>query len=137
LSEKSLMTCGLDHARAQLSKTQKTSGWYGCGKSPTQISLGKENNSINMNTCCAPRLGISTTTLPSSPSMRPLRTYSFSRPRASAPLPFHLLCLSLFFPHLLLSQTFSFTFPSPAQSLALAFILQIKAGRSFTRLSFP
>jgi hypothetical protein len=38
-----------------------------CGKSPTQISPGNENNSINMNTCCAPRLGRSTTTLPSSP----------------------------------------------------------------------
>ena len=60
-------------------------------------------NPINRHTCCAPPLGRSTTTLPSSTSMRPLRTCGFSRPCASAPLFFfHLLCVLSLFHFLLL-----------------------------------
>ena len=64
-----------------------------CGKSPTQICPGNEN----MTQLCVPRLGRSTATLPSSISMRPLRTCSFSRPYA-----FCLLFFS-FFPLCILS----------------------------------
>ena len=63
-----------------------------------------KHNSVNMNTGCAPRLGRSTATLPSSTSIRPLRTWSFSRPCASAVLFFFLLlCVFSLFHFLLLS----------------------------------
>jgi hypothetical protein len=97
-----------------------------CGKSPTQISPQQwKHNTVNMNTCCAPTLGRSIATLPSSTSMRPLRTCGFSRPRASAPLSFLLLRhpLSLCFS----PKTFSSTFPSfSAQSPAVAFIHKLR-----------
>ena len=94
-----------------------------------------KHSSININASCAPTLGRSTTTLPSSPPMRPLRTCGFSRPIAYAPLSFHLLLLHRalsFSPTLPSLSTFNSTFTSSAQSLALAFILQIKVGRRFT-----
>jgi hypothetical protein len=54
--------------------------------------------------------------------MRSLITCGFSRPGASAQLFFYIR-------HSPLSPLFSSTFPISAQSLALAFTLQIKVGR--------
>ena len=82
-----------------------------------------KHNTINMNTCCVPRLGRSTATLPSSTSMRPLRTCSFSRPCASAQLFFFfLLCV--------LPLHFCSTFPfiCPIISSPLFYKLRWEAG---------
>ena len=68
-----------------------------------------KHNSINVNTCCVPRLGRPTTTLPTSPYKRPFRTCAFSRPGVSAPLAFLLLpCCPL---SLLFSQNLQFHLP--------------------------
>jgi hypothetical protein len=63
-----------------------------------------KHGTVNMITCCAPRLGRSPTTLQSSTFMRPLRTWGFSMPSASAPLFFYflLLCVLSLFHFLLL-----------------------------------
>jgi hypothetical protein len=71
-----------------------------------------KQDTINMNTCYAPRLGRSTTTLPSSTSMKPLRTCCFSRPFASAQCFFFLLlCIISHFHFLLVSPNLSFICP--------------------------
>jgi hypothetical protein len=66
-----------------------------CSNSSTQICPGNENT-IQLIWIQAVRLywARSTTTLPSSPSMRPLIICGFSRPSASAPLSFLLHLLS-------------------------------------------
>ena len=79
-----------------------------------------------MSACCVQR---STTTLPSSTSIRPLRICSFSRPHASALLSFHLLLCppSSSLPFYFSPRNFSCIFPSFfAQSLALAFIYKLR-----------
>jgi hypothetical protein len=82
-----------------------------------------------MKTSCTPRLGRSTTTLPSSPSMRFLRTCGFSRPCAFAPLSSHLLLpppLSSSLPSPPPSlPNLQLHLPSPAQSPALAFFVVV------------
>ena len=90
-----------------------------------------KQDSVNMNTCCVPRLGRSTATLPSSTSMRPLGVCSFSRPCASALLFFFLLLyvLSLFH-YLLLPPAFHSTFPfiCPIISSSLFYKLRWEVG---------
>ena len=88
-----------------------------------------------MNKCCAPRLGRSATILPSSPSMRPLRTCGFSRPCASALLFFFFLvlcALSLLHFLPLLSPHLPLHLPFNLPNHQLSFILQIKVESSFT-----
>jgi hypothetical protein len=89
-------------------------------------------NSINMNTYCMPRLGRSTTTLPSTTSMRPLITCRFYRPCASALLFFFfpLLCiLSLFYFLLLLSHfPLHLPFYLPNHQLPLFYKLRWEVG---------
>ena len=87
-----------------------------------------------MNTSCMLRLGRSTATQPSSPSMRPLRTWvslghvlfcsAFLLPPPLHPLPLKFSPSS--FSHLLLHLPFYLP------NHQLSFILQIKAGRRFT-----
>lgn len=95
--------------------------FFCCGKSPTQISPGKDNTTQLLWIQAASLDWIDLPLhYPLSPSLR------FLIACASALLSFHLL-----FP----SHTFCSTFPSLAQSLALAFFiffLQIKVGRRFT-----
>jgi hypothetical protein len=103
-----------------------------------------------MNTCCAPRLGIFTTTLPSSTSMRPLKICGFSRSCASTWLFFFHLLLPLPLPPPSLSSSSSSSASSPSSIFLLlshhlqlhlpfylpnhqlSFILQIKVGSRFT-----
>jgi hypothetical protein len=84
---------------------------------------------LNLSMSCAPRLGRSTTTLPSSPFMRPLVTCGFSRPQASASLSFHHLH-SAPPPPTFPSLNFQFPFICPIR--VLAFIFQIKVERRIT-----
>jgi len=83
-----------------------------------------------------PRLSRSITVLIYSPAMRSLATWGFPRSRGPAPSSLH-----LFFPCPSSSRSLLFpdslkppapTFPSTAQSQALAFIWSMKMGRRFT-----
>ena len=87
-----------------------------------------KHNTINMITCCVPTLGRSSTTLPSSTSMRPISTCSFSRPCASV--------LLFFFYHLLLSvlSLYHFLLLSPYLPVYLPFICPIINSPLFFKL---
>lgn len=102
-----------------------------CGKSPTPNKPSqRKHNSINMNISCTPRLDRYITTLLYFPPMRPpynlwfLQATCFSSILLPLSLPSSSFCPKLF----------SSAFPSTAQSPALAFILQVKVGRGFTRI---
>jgi hypothetical protein len=94
-----------------------------------KYALAMKTHTINMNTCCVPRLGRSTATLPSSTSMRPLRTCCFSRPCASTQLFFFLLLCFLSLFHFLLLL-------SPHLLLYLPFICPIISSPLFYKLSW-
>ena len=111
-----------------LSKKREEEGEECCIKSPTQLCPGNENTTqlIWIQAVCLDW------TLPSSTSMRNLRTWDFSRPCALFLFAFLLLCiLSLIHLLLLLSPYLPFHLPFYLPNHQLSFILQIKVGSRF------